>query len=138
MGNKCTKFQVDWTSTSSKTTLTKNFNLKRTDERRHRPENIMPLYYRRWGIKIKNLHTQLDLAYRRTPIIQFLMKSNSLILDPDLDQFENWANNQKSKYILRFSISKNPQDSIFVRIKLSLILDPLDLNVDQFENGTKN
>ena len=54
-----TKFQVDWTSTSSKTTLTKNFNLKRdgrtdgrTNERRHRPENIMPLYYRRWGIKI--------------------------------------------------------------------------------------
>ena len=31
MGNMCTKFQVDWTSTSSKTTLTKNFNLKRTD-----------------------------------------------------------------------------------------------------------
>ena len=30
MGNKCTKFQVDWTS--SKTTLTKNFNLKRMDE----------------------------------------------------------------------------------------------------------
>ena len=36
----CTKFEVDWTSTSSKTTLTKNFNLKRdrrtdgrTDER---------------------------------------------------------------------------------------------------------
>ena len=28
----CTKFQVDWTSISSKTTLTKNFNLKR-DER---------------------------------------------------------------------------------------------------------
>ena len=30
-----TKFQVDWTSTPSKTTLTKNFNLKRdewTDE----------------------------------------------------------------------------------------------------------
>ena len=25
----CTKFEVDWTSTSSKTTLTKNFNLKR-------------------------------------------------------------------------------------------------------------
>ena len=39
----CTKFQVDWTSTSSKTTLTKNFNLKRdrrtneqTDERTDR------------------------------------------------------------------------------------------------------
>ena len=31
----CTKFQVDWTSASSKTTWTKNFNLKRdrrTDE----------------------------------------------------------------------------------------------------------
>ena len=24
----CTKFEVDWTSTSSKTKLTKNFNLK--------------------------------------------------------------------------------------------------------------
>ena len=34
MGNMCTKFKVDWTSTSSKTTLTKNFNLipdKRTN-----------------------------------------------------------------------------------------------------------
>ena len=58
-----TKFEFDWTSTSPKTTLTKNFNLRRdrrtneqTDERRdertHRPENIMPLYYRRWGIKM--------------------------------------------------------------------------------------
>ena len=50
----CTKFEVDWTSTLSKTTLTKNFNLNeqtdagQTDERTHRPENIviMPLYYR--------------------------------------------------------------------------------------------
>ena len=54
----CTKFEVDWTSTSSKTTLTKNFNLNertngRTDGRTHRPENIMPLYYRRWVIKIR-------------------------------------------------------------------------------------
>ena len=24
---------------------------RRTNERRHRPENIMPLYYRRWGVK---------------------------------------------------------------------------------------
>ena len=59
----CTKFQVDWTSTSSKTTLTKNFDLNRdrrtdkrmqgrTDERTHRPENIMPPYYPRWGIKM--------------------------------------------------------------------------------------
>ena len=66
----CTKFQVDWTSTSSKTTSPKNFNLKwdgrtdertnertdgrtngrteertdkRTDEWTHRPENIIPI-----------------------------------------------------------------------------------------------
>ena len=74
---------------------------------------------------MKNLHTQLDLVYQR-------------ILDPDLDQLENWANNQESKYIFRFSISKNLTHSFFVKIKLSLILDPLDLNVDQFENGTKS
>ena len=42
----CTKFQVDWTAASSKTTLTKNFNLKRdrqtnaqTDERTNRRRN---------------------------------------------------------------------------------------------------
>ena len=36
MGNMCTKFQVDWTSTSVKTTLTKNFNLKRDKQiRKH-------------------------------------------------------------------------------------------------------
>ena len=29
IGNMYTKFHVDWTSTSSKTTMTKNFNLKR-------------------------------------------------------------------------------------------------------------
>ena len=36
------KFQVDWTSTSSKTTLTKNFNLKRdrwTDEQTEEQTN---------------------------------------------------------------------------------------------------
>ena len=65
-----TTFQVDWTATSSKTTLTKNFNLKRdrrtngrtngrtdvrtnrrkngltyerTDGRKHGLENIMPI-----------------------------------------------------------------------------------------------
>ena len=63
---------------------------------------------------------------------------NIIILDPDLNQLENWAHNQKSKYMFRFSISKKPKNSIFVKIKLSLILDPLDFNVDQFENGTKN
>ena len=53
----CTKYEVDWTSTSSKITLTKIFYLEegqtngRTDERTHRPVNIMPLYYRSWGIK---------------------------------------------------------------------------------------
>ena len=63
---------------------------------------------------------------------------NIIILDPDLDQLENWNHNQKSKYMFRFSESKKPKNSIFVKIKLSLILDPLDFNVDQFENGTKN
>ena len=54
IGNMYTKFQDDWTSTSSKTKSTKNFNLKRdrlmddrtneqTDEWTHRPENIMPI-----------------------------------------------------------------------------------------------
>ena len=47
----CTKFQVDWASTSSKTTLTKNFNLKwdrwmdegKTDQKTHRLKNIMSI-----------------------------------------------------------------------------------------------
>ena len=59
----CTKFQVNWTSTSSKTTLTKNFNLKwdrRMNEWTHRPENIMPLYYCRWGIKMSSNKTSED------------------------------------------------------------------------------
>ena len=36
IGNMRYKFQVDWTSASSKTTLAKNFNMKqdRTDERK--------------------------------------------------------------------------------------------------------
>ena len=51
---------------------------------------------------------------------------NMIILDPDLDQLENWAHNHKSKYMLRFSISKKPKNSIFVKIKLSLILDAFD------------
>ena len=69
------KFQVDWSSTSSKTTSSKNFNLKRdrrtdgrTDEQTNvrtneqtdaqtRPENIMPIngaykiYLLPWVIK---------------------------------------------------------------------------------------
>ena len=49
MGNNCTKFKVDWTSTSSKTTLTKIFNLKR-DERTHRRTN-------RWMNRCKDQKT---------------------------------------------------------------------------------
>ena len=49
----------------------------------------------------------------------FVEIKQSLILDPNLDQFENWANNQKSKYMCRLSISKNPKNSIFVKIKLT-------------------
>ena len=40
----------------------------------------------------------------------------------------------KSKYMVRFSISENPKNSIFDEIKYSSILDPLDLSVDQFDN----
>ena len=40
----------------------------------------------------------------------------------------------KSKYMVRFSISKNPKNSIFDEIKQSLILDPFDLNVDKNDN----
>ncbi|OPL21695.1 serine 2 threonine-protein phosphatase with ef-hands, partial [Mytilus galloprovincialis] len=40
-GNMCTKFQVDWTSTSSKTTLTKNFNLKWEERTERRTEGRM-------------------------------------------------------------------------------------------------
>ena len=70
----------------------------------------------------------------KNPIYSIFVEiKQSLILDPDLDQLENWAHNQKSKHMFRFSISKNPKNSIFVKIKLSLILDPLDLNVDQFK-----
>ena len=61
----------------------------------------------------------------------FVEIKQSLILDPDLDQLKNWAYNQKSKYMYRFSISKNPKDSIFVNIKQSLILDH---DLDQLEN----
>jgi len=52
-------------------------------------------------------------------------------------KFENRTKNEESTYTVRFGISKNPKDSIFDEIKQSLILDPLDLNVDQFENWTK-
>ena len=57
------------------------------------------------------------------------------MLDPDLDQLKNWAN---LNTWLDSTYQRTPKNSIFVQIKQSLILDPLDLNVDQFENGTKN
>ena len=63
----CTKCQVDWTSASSKTTLTKNFNQKQdrqknrrtneqTDEQTNRWTGTQirkhnALYYCMWGIK---------------------------------------------------------------------------------------
>ena len=52
-----TKFQVDWTSTSSKTTLTKNFNLKRDEQMNGQPDEQMDTQTRKhnahkWGIKI--------------------------------------------------------------------------------------
>ena len=42
---------------------------------------------------------------------------------------------KKSKYMVRFSISKNPIYSFFVEIKQSLILDP---DLDQLENWAHN
>ena len=60
----CTKFQVDWTSTSSKTTSTKNFNLKRdrrTDAqtRKHNAHN--------WGIKMFVGTRMSFLSFQNTP-----------------------------------------------------------------------
>ena len=79
------------------------------------------------------------LSMSRNPIHSIFVEIKQiLILDPDLDQLQNWAHNKKSKNMFKFNISKNPKNSIFVIIKLSLILDTLDLNVDQFENRTKN
>ena len=52
-----------------------------------------------------------------------------------MDQFDNGAQNQKSKYMVKFSISKNPIDLIFVEIKQSFILDP---NLNQLENWANN
>ena len=61
IGNMCTKFQVGWTSTSSKTTSTKNFNLNgtdrrtdgRTDGRMDRRIEVQTRKYNahKWGIK---------------------------------------------------------------------------------------
>ena len=46
----CTKFQVDWTSTSSKTTSTKNFNLKGRTDKRMDPQTRKHNAHL-WGIK---------------------------------------------------------------------------------------
>ena len=43
IGNMCTKFQVDWTSTLLKTTLIKNFNWSRTDGRNYERTNEQTL-----------------------------------------------------------------------------------------------
>ena len=40
--------------------------------------------------------------------------------------------------MVRFGISKNPNNSIFNEIKQRLILGTLDLNVDQFKKGAQN
>ena len=67
----CTKFQVDWISTSSKTTSTKNFNLKRdgrTDERTNgRTDGRTDAQTRKhnahkWGIKSRDQQAH-ELVY---------------------------------------------------------------------------
>ena len=57
------KFQVDWTSTSSKTTSTKNFNMKRDENRRTKgwhdgrtDTQTRKHNAHKWGIKIYTIH----------------------------------------------------------------------------------
>ena len=79
------------------------------------------------------------LSILKNPIYSIFVEiKQSLILDPDLDQLENWAHNQKSKYITDSAYQRTPRIHFLLKIKLSLTLDPLDLNVDQFKNRTKN
>ena len=58
MGNMCTQFQFDWTSTSSKTILSNTFNLKldtsRRDGQTDRPTDSQSEKNNdyRWGINI--------------------------------------------------------------------------------------
>ena len=63
-------------------------------------------------------------TYQRTP--------TTLLLNPfdlNVDQFDKGTlKSKKSKYMVRFNISKNPIYLILVEIKQSLILDP---NLDQ-------
>ena len=54
----------------------------------------------------------------------FVEIKQSLILDPDLNQIEHWDINKKSKYMFRFSISKEPQESMFVKTKLKFNFGP--------------
>ena len=75
---------------------------------------------------------KLLIAY----IIFVILGAGLLYLPISLHQFDNGA--QTLKYMVRFHKSKDPKNSYFVKIKPSLISVPLDLNVDQFENGTKN
>ena len=65
-----TKFQFDWTSTSSKNTSTKNFNLK-PDERTYRPENIMPI---NGALKYFNMKTIIvfQISFIRIETLNFL------------------------------------------------------------------
>ena len=67
----CTKFQVDWTSTSSKTTLTKNFNLKqdermdgRTDGRTNDFRNVKKIVVRRVvvGVPMRQLFIEVTIC----------------------------------------------------------------------------
>jgi hypothetical protein len=59
-------------------------------------------------------------------------------LDPDLDQLEIWAHNKKIYVNIQIQhINLNTKNLNIVKIKISLILDPLDLKVDQFKQDQK-
>ena len=54
----CTKFEVDWNSTLSKTTLFKNFNLK-LDRRTNKRMQTEKRNAHKWGIKV-TLHSSYN------------------------------------------------------------------------------
>lgn len=62
---------------------------------------------------IKHINAWSDLTYQRNLYIQFFFKSNELYFWTHIFINLKLGPNQKSKFMLRFSISKNPTISIF-------------------------
>lgn len=45
-----------------------------------------------------------------------------------------WSDIQNVKYIVKFRISKNPKNSFVYEIQIGSMLNPYDLNVEEFYN----